>query len=443
MLRRTAALALAVVAAGAGVAAANGRFPTSVSVQFRPGNQQDIYLGVTFGLLISHDDGGEFRWLCEQNVGYEGTFDPKYRIGDNGDIYATTFEGLRVSRDGGCSFTTATAGQSSTSPGYLAGIWVDAIDVGSDGAVWVATAEAGRPNDIFRSTDRAMTFSPLGLTSSQVWWKSVAVAPSDPRRAYVTGYQVTQTGPDGGAIPPTVHLYRTDDAGTNWSQQPISAFELGTSPLLLVEEVAADDKQLVFVRSVRAVPPSGDKLYRSIDGGDTFAEVLITTDTIRNVVMRADGSVIVATQLGGLHKSTDRGLTFTKVSDTPEASCLGDRGDALFACGANWEPDFFAIGRSQDAMAWSKVFRYVEMAGPLSCPAGTMQRDLCEAKLWPAIREQFGVAEPLTPDAPAPTDPPDGCCAAAGSSTGAVVVGGSLALLVLGFLLRRRGSRHQ
>ncbi len=426
------------VAAFASVAHGNGRFPTSVSVAVRPGDHQDIYLGVTFGLLLSHDDGAGFYWVCEQNVGYEGTFDPKYRIGANGSIYATTFEGLRVSRDGGCSFTTATAEQAPQSAGYLAGTWVDAIDVGSDGAVWVATAEAGRPNDVYRSTDDATTFTPVGLASSQVWWKSVVVAPSQPRRAYVTGYQVTQTGPDGGPIPPTVHLYRTDDAGAGWSVQPISAFLLGTSPLLLVDEVAPDDPDLVFVRSVRAVPPAGDKLYRSLDGGDTFAEVLTTTDTIRNVVMRADGTVVVATQMGGVHRSTDLGLTFQKISDLPQASCLGDRGDVLLACGANWEPDFFALGRSTDAQSWSKVVRYVEMKGPLSCPVGTMQRDLCEARLWPAIREQFGLPE--EPQADGPPRDPGGCCGAQ-PAAGTPALGGLLVLGGLAIGSRRRRRR--
>lgn len=438
-MRRLAALvaaAAAALAAGVGPAAANGRFPSSVSVAFRPGDQDDIYLGVTFGLLLSHDDGANFYWVCEQNIGYEGTFDPKYRIGDNGDIYATTFEGLRVSRDGGCSFTTATAGQDPNGAGYLAGIWIDAIDVGPDGAVWVATAEAGRPNDIYRSTDRAQTFAPLGLSSSQVWWKSIGVAPTDGNRAYVTGYQVTQTGPDGGAIPPTVHLYRTDNAGGDWTQQPISAFQLGSSPLLLVEEVDPTNADVLFVRSVRAVPPAGDKLYRSDDGGGTFTDVLTTTDTIRSVVMRADGRVLVATQMGGMHTSSDRGLSFTPLAGAPEAACLGDRGDALFACGANWEPDFFALGRSTDAASWTKVVRYVEMKGPLACSAGTMQRDLCEAKLWPAIREQFGVQEPLTPDAPAPSDP-RGCCDAGGGAAGPA----GLAALVAGLLFRRRRVR--
>jgi uncharacterized protein (TIGR03382 family) len=382
--------------------------------------------------VISHDDGANFYWVCEQNIGYEGTFDPKYRIGAGGQIYATTFEGLRVSRDGGCSFSTATEGQSPKSAGYLAGVWVDAIDVGSDGAVWVATAEAGRPNDVYRSTDDAMTFSPLGLASTTVWWKSVVVAPSNAQRAYVTGYQVTQTGPDGGPIPPTVHLFRTDDGGANWTMLGIAAFNLGTSPLLLAEAVATDDPQLVFVRSVRAVLPMGDKLYRSTDAGETFTEVLTTTDTIRDVVMRADGTVLVATQMGGVHRSTDRGATFQTIADLPQAACLGDRGDALFACGANWEPDFFALGRGNDAVSWSQVFRFVQMKGPLSCPVGTMQRDLCEARLWPSIAEDFGIVPPG--GEPAPREP-GGCCDAQAAPV-APALGG--VLVALGLLVRRR-----
>ncbi len=430
-------LAAAAIVAAGGDARANGRFPSSVSVEFRPGDPDDIYLGVTFGLMVSRDDGASFHWVCEQAVGYEGTFDPKYRVGANGSIYATTFEGLRVSRDGGCSFTTATAGQSPQGPGYLAGIWVDAIDVGPDGAVWVATAEAGRPNDVYRSTDDATSFTPLGLASSQVWWKSVVVAPGDGRRAYVSGYQVTQTGPDGGAIPPTVHLHRTDDAGGNWTMLPIADFELGTSPLLLVEAVAPDDPLLVLVRSVRVVPPAGDKLYRSTDGGESFTEVLTTTDTIRGVVMRADGTVLVATLMGGLHRSTDRGASFAPLGDRPQAGCLGDRGDTLMACGANWDPDFFALGRSADGVEWTKVFRYVEMKGPLACPAGTVQRDVCEAQLWPSIREQFGVPEEPRPDAAMPPRDPGGCCDARREPAAALL---PVLLLALG-LAPRRGRR--
>ena len=99
---------VAVVLAPA-VALADGRAPLTNGVHFQPGDDRSIYVATTFGLLISHDDGCSFRWVCEQNIGYAGTFDPRYRIASDGAIFATTFTGLRVSRDGGCSFTTATS----------------------------------------------------------------------------------------------------------------------------------------------------------------------------------------------------------------------------------------------------------------------------------------------------------------------------------------------
>lgn len=429
------ALALGAAALAVAPARGNGRFPTSVSVTFRPGNAQDLYLGTTFGFLISHDDQ-HFAWLCEKNVGYEGTFDPKYRVAADGTIYATTFRGLRVSRDGGCSFQTATADLPASDPGFIDNVWVDAIDVGPTGEVWVATAESARPNDIYRSTDGARHFVPTGNQSMQIWWKSLAIARTDPMRVYATGYQVTQVGDDGGVTGPTVHLRRTADAGAHWDELPIAPFQLGTSPLILVEAVAPTDRDVVYVRSVRAAPPAGDILYRSADGGDTFAEVLTTTDAIRNVVVRADGSVLVATIMGGVHRAPD-GIAFAPEPSPPQAACLGDRGDALFACGANWEPDLFSLGRSADGAAWTKVFRFVEMTGPLSCPAGTPQHDTCEALEWPAIREMFGVPAATDAGVDAASPPGDeghGCCDA---SAGAVPAG-AIALAVAVLLWRRR-----
>ncbi|MBK7072408.1 MAG: hypothetical protein IPH44_08885 [Myxococcales bacterium] len=124
--------------------------------------------------------------------------------------------------------------------------------------------------------------------------------------------------------------------------------------------------------------------------------------------------------------------------NAPQAACLGDRGDALFACGANWEPDFFSLGRSADAIAWNKDFRFVEMMGPLACPAGTVQRDQCEAVLWPAIREQFGIPTPdgERVDAPGPPSDPRGCCGVGAGGAGF----GALGLGVLLVLCRRRSG---
>src|SRR5262245_31828515 len=200
--------ALAVLASLASGAGANGRPPVSNGIYFRPQDARSIYVRSTFGLLVSFDEGCSFRWVCEQAIGYGGQFDPKYAVATDGTIFATTFTGLRVSRDGGCTWATATSEKPAGDPGRIAGIWVDALDIAPNDQVWVATAESGRPNNVYRSTDGGQTFEPRNLLSQMIWWKSVQVAPTNAQRVYVTGYQV--------ASPTSAHFLRSDDAGGQW-----------------------------------------------------------------------------------------------------------------------------------------------------------------------------------------------------------------------------------
>ena len=114
-------LALCASLAFATSAAANGRNPHAVGIYFRPGDPDAMYVATTFGFLASHDGGCTFDWMCEQSIGYGGTWDPHYAVSMDGTIFATTFEGLRISRDGGCTFTTAAPTNS---------LWIDALTIG-------------------------------------------------------------------------------------------------------------------------------------------------------------------------------------------------------------------------------------------------------------------------------------------------------------------------
>lgn len=429
------ALALVIAVAAATPAWANGRFPASTNVVTRPGDADDIYLAITFGLLISRDDGAHFHWVCESNIGYSGNFDPKYAVGPDGTIYATTYQGLRVSYDGGCSFTTA--------DDEVGPIWVDAIDVDSEGAVWIGTAENGVVNAIYRSTDQAHSFTEMALSSKTAWWKSVQVAPSDTQRVYVTGYQVS-----AGT---QVLAYRSTNGGASFDPLPLTDITLGSNPLVLFEGVDPDDPDIVYLRSVGVDGPARDKLYRSANGGETWTEVLFTDDTIRALTIRASGELVIGTVLsddperGCTYTSTGRGTTFSACTHGPKMACVEERADgALFACGANWDPDLFTLGRSEDAQAWSKVIRFHEMQGPLRCPQGTEQYDVCELRQWPAVREQFGVTGPIdggpsaTPDAGVPPgDDKPGCCDSGGGAATAGV------LVLLGAVLVWRGRRRR
>jgi hypothetical protein len=436
MLRRRDLLIwIALVIAGtsrAPAAHANGRPPVTNGVVFRPGDNQSLYVRSTFGLLVSRDGGSSFRWTCEQSVGYGGTYDPIYAVAADGTLFATTLGGLRVSRDGGCSFTTATAELPAGTPGRIAGIWVDALDIGPTGEVWVATSENGRINDVYRSTDGGITFVSRGRASPVIFWKSVVVAPSNGMYVYLAGYQLTDPAP-------AAHLLATTDGGENWTEPRLTGVQFAGTPVITIAAVDPVKAQHLFLISAGA-NGLGDRLYRSIDGGMNFTEVLATGEPITNVVIH-DATTVLAVSAEGTFRSTDAGASFGPATPTPHLGCLGKRPDGtLIGCAANWDPDFMAVGRSADASQWQKIFRFVELAGPVSCPAGTPGHDVCDQQLWCDIKAQFGASGPTcagpADDLP---DPPKsgGCCDAGARSP----LGFGLLALLVAWTLRRRGRR--
>src|SRR5512147_2334758 len=103
------ALAGLLIAALAQVASANGRASATSTIHFQEGAEQNIVAGMTFGVLLSHDGGTTWHWMCEDAVGYGGMWDPDYSYEPNGTVFATTFDGLRSMSDG-CTFTSTAYG---------------------------------------------------------------------------------------------------------------------------------------------------------------------------------------------------------------------------------------------------------------------------------------------------------------------------------------------
>lgn len=380
-------------------------------------------------------------------MGYAGVFDPKYRVASDGTIYATNFDGLRVSRDGGCSFEFSTMAAAPGSPGAVFDKWVDAIDVAPNGDVWIGTADGGKPNDVFRSRDQAHTFTPMGLASSHVWYKSL-VASRDGARLYASGYQVTTadpncTDPDPQVcppLPPRVRLYRTDNPAATtvtWTELAVENIPFATTPLFLFDAVHPSNSQIIYGRSIGA-NQGGDVLLRSTDAGVTWSPVLSLAEPMRAVAIRASGEVWVGTLSQGIFVAAD-GVTFAPLEGSPSAACLGVAGDGkMLACGANWEPNFFALAASADGESWQTLARFSQIKGPLQCPAGTIAHDTCELTLWPAIAEQFGI-EPTPdamPDAATPMPPSKPCCSGAGATSSLLAA----AIVAIALARRRRAN---
>jgi hypothetical protein len=240
---------------------------------------------------------------------------------------------------------------------------------------------------------------------------------------------------DGGQLPPTAHFEMSDDGGATWSESPLAGVSVGATPLVYAVAVDRANPDIVFMSSVGANPPSGDRLYRSSDGGVTWTEVLAVTGPILDVALVAGGSVLVATLGAGSFQSSDGGAVFTPVPSPPQLACVGQRDNGpIFGCAANWDPDFKAVVRSSDGATWDKVFRFVELAGPVDCPAGTPQHDTCAAR-WPSVKDQFGATGPAAACLAPPPAKTGGCCDAGRRAPGAP---GVLAALCGLALLRRR-----
>ncbi|HTM19021.1 MAG TPA: hypothetical protein VL172_00880 [Kofleriaceae bacterium] len=418
--------------------------PASVDVDFSTAEDPFILFDFTHGLLLSHDSGTTFHWVCEQNIGYTGTYNPDYAVQTvDGSIWATTFDGLRVTRDGGCTWDTIA--------GNLAGLWIGEVEIGTDHRIWAVTSsgEETAVNDAYVSTDGTGDFVATNLHHPSVWWRSIRIAPSDPDRIYVTGYVRPLDDGMGGQTPPEAVLYRSINGGGAWEQLPMTDFELGQIPSLMMAAVSPTDPDVAYAIAVTSVSDVGDALYRTDDGGQTWTQVFTVLDVIKTVLVSDDGKLWVGvdTKLGdtgGVYVS-ENGVDGWVHHAQPKSACLGQRPSdgTIFSCGSNGDPDLFALGKltDYDTWSWTKVMRFADMAGPLECAPGGVQYDICQSQVWPTLCVDFGVcvaadAGPID-DAGPPDDAGDGgggdgCCRAGGPGHAL------LALVLIPFLLPRR-----
>src|SRR5262249_30715035 len=118
------------------------------------GSPQSILLTTNFGLVVSHDGGGSWDWICEEVIGVYANL---YQIGPAPllRLYASTLHGLSESSDGACTWQNA--------GGTLADLVVnDAFPHPTDPTRVFALAQGANdgPDGLYLSTDGGATFGP-------------------------------------------------------------------------------------------------------------------------------------------------------------------------------------------------------------------------------------------------------------------------------------------
>jgi photosystem II stability/assembly factor-like uncharacterized protein len=229
--------------------------------------------------------------------------------------------GVWKSTNRGSTFTSVWPDDATQSIGALA--------IAPDGTLYAGTGEAGPGggsstyggDGVYRSRDGGATWEHIGLTDTNRVGR-VVVDPRNPQRIFVAG-----TGPLYNTSGPGRGLFLSEDGGDSWNK--VLAGENATAG---AADVAIDprDSKIVYAtmwdnfreRDRRAYEGVGSGLYKSIDGGKTWARIGTPFFGPRpdlgriGVAVASDGTVYanasgVSGTYNGFYASKDGGLTWT------------------------------------------------------------------------------------------------------------------------------------
>lgn len=471
--------ALVVLAAFAGGASANGRDPYSATVHWQRGSEQNIAAGMTFGLVLSHDGGATWQWMCEKAIGYGGQFDPDYEYTSTGAIFATTFDGMKVMRDG-CTFAA-------TPPGMT---FVSRIEQDKDGGFYYAASDP-MDSKIYKSINDGSTFSsvtPPGALPGD-WWESIETAPSNAQNVYLTGFRLDQKctansgNPgtpctmstectNGGMCEPqkTFLLYKSTNGGTSYTAMNMTGITTTSqNSVIQIMGISPVDVNTLYVKVTLETGNDGDSIYKSTNGGTSWTKILSKNSRFGLAfLVRYDGTCVAGTRELGAWKSTGCDTTWTDLTSAPHIGCLYENSaHEVWACTQNTavqqlglDADGYGLMKSTDLTTWTGVLKYEDIKQPVDCAVGTIQQDRCverymdEQSPWCCLVPQLGITSTAIDcsgargcfaqvdgalDAPTTKPPPKGCCETGTSGGPAMFLS---TLVAAGLLRRRRRSKE-
>src|SRR5512134_1570468 len=160
---------------------------------------------------------------------------------------------------------------------------------------------------MWRSTDGGETWTKItaGLPSQLIGKGNLAVTAANPARVYA----LVEAKPGGG-------LYRSDDAGLNWTQ-------VNATPALV--------QRPFYYTTLGADPTNADVVYagaegffKSTDAGKTFTTLRTPHGDNHDIwVNPTNGNIMVQANDGGANVSTDGGRTWSTQMNQPTSELYG------------------------------------------------------------------------------------------------------------------------
>jgi photosystem II stability/assembly factor-like uncharacterized protein len=215
---------------------------------------------------------------------------------------------------------------------------------------WENGAWAGTSGGIFKSTDRGATWKQLknGLPAEGVVQADIAVAASDPNRIYAT----VATGQPVG-------IYRSDDAGENWTRittdnRPAGRIGGGDLPVPYVNPKNPD--MVIMASTVSWKSVDGGKTwtaFRGAPGGDDYQRPWINPNNPDIIALASDQGAIITVNGGQTwsswynqptsqmyHVNADNGFPYRVCGGQQESgsACVSSRGNDGMITFREWHP---------------------------------------------------------------------------------------------------------
>lgn len=159
-------------------------------------------------------------------------------------------------------------------------------------------------NGIYKSVDGGASWSKLsgGLPQTDVGRIALAVAPSNDQRLYAIF--VNPSSPSGGGAF-TKGTFRSDDGGKTWSQLGLNDFQSSYGWYLCVVRVHPTNPDFAVF--------GGLPLYRTLNGGQSFADITPPHPDHHAIAWNAAGDLVIGND-GGIWRSANQGNSYTSLN---------------------------------------------------------------------------------------------------------------------------------
>jgi hypothetical protein len=337
---------------------ANGRFPKA-QMFVRGKTDNELALRTTFGLVRVEFAPRRLRWVCEEALGFSGTWDPPLARDSKGQLWIGLEHGVRIGPDG-CKGPTVVRIEEET---------IGDLAETKNGVVGV-TSTRGRAPRLFRGTGNEVQLLASGPEGMR--FETVEAAPSRPDWIFVTGADYEKK--------PLAHLFRSRDGGKTLVEVTPKLAQDG--PLFL-SAIDPQNPERLYLRQITET--GGTRILVSSDGGTTLKEVLSVPVPLLGLAQSLDGKVLLAAaadQETGMLRSLDRGEHWKTVSHVG-AQCLFAHSRGFFACANPLTRGGDAILYSRDnGETFERFASFADVGSPDPCDAACMSA-------WPKMQQRL------------------------------------------------------